>query len=579
MDGWVIGNLEPGESTGFGMQSNFPMKDTSPRIYRYSTVLVILFLIALPLAVYLQILNHEFVTYDDDVYITHNPHIRSGLNIESIKWAFTATRSKHWHPLTWLSHMLDYQLFGVNPAGHHFINLLLHLINVLLLYVILNRSTQNIWQSAFVAAVFALHPLHVETVAWVSDRKDLLSTLFWMLAMTAYISYSKRPRIRMYLLMLSAFLLGLMAKPIILTLPLVLLAMDYWPLCRFRFWHRRTNHPSQNTPAIAHNYVVSTTFRLFMEKLPLLLLTTVSGIVTLATIQDGMTPALSKVLPHGKDISNALVAYVIYLGKAFWPTNLAVNYSSLGDPPLWEAAGAVFFLLTLSFLALWTAQQRPYLIFGWFWYLITLVPVIGIIRVGPHTIADRFAYLPMIGLYVMVAWGAPEIISKWRHRNSMLALGAGGILLSLLGCSWVQAGYWKDSITLYRHAIAVTENNYLAHNNLGNALARQGKYSTAISHYKKALEINPNFDKIHNNLGIVFAWQGKTNKAIRHFKIALKINPENAKAHNNLGKILARQGKTRRAIVHFKAALRIDPDYTTAQQNLQNLLSQPADDS
>ncbi len=469
--------------------------------------------------------------------------------------------------------MMDCQLFGMSPGWHHFSNLIIHSMNIILLFFILKRSTHDLWPSAFVAAVFALHPLHVETVAWVSDRKDLLSAFFWMLSLTVYISYAKQPRRKMYLTLMLTFTLGLMSKPIVVTLPFVLLFMDYWPLYRFRLWHTHGNGKFQGDELKPNRFQVSSTFHLFMEKVPLLLFTTVSGIVTLVSMRGGVTMALPTVLSHGKDLSNALVAYVFYLGKAFWPHNLAVYYPYLGNLPVWKTTGAAAILITISFLALWTAKQRPYFIFGWLWYIVTLLPVIGISRIGPHSMADRFTYLPLIGLSVMVAWGLPEVVPKWRYRSILFTLCAGTVLTTLLVCSWIQTGYWKNSITLFKHAIEVTDNNYVAHNNMGNALARQGKFSAAVSHYKKALKINPNYDKLHNNLGIVLAWQGKTKKAMRHFRIALKINPENAKAHNNLGKILARQGHTQQAIAHFKEALRIDPAYTTARLNLENLLS------
>ena len=514
--------------------------------------LVCLFLVLTVLAVYWQVGSHEFVNFDDKDYITENQQVQAGLTLKSIAWAFTSTHAGNWHPLTWLSHMLDCQIYGLNPKGHHFTSVFFHILNSILLFLIFKKMTGVFWKSAFVAALFALHPLQVESVAWAAERKDVLSTFFWMLTMGAYILYVKNPGIKKYLLTVLLFALGLMAKPMLITLPFVLLLLDYWPLGRF------------NKRSLA--------YALVREKIPLFALAAASSIVTFFAQQSGGAVRSLDTLPLFVRISNALVSYISYIVKMILPHNLAVLYPHPKGFPMWQVAGACLLLVFISLMAVKIFKRRPYFAVGWLWYLGTLVPVIGLVQVGHQAMADRYTYIPLIGIFIIIAWGVSDIAARWRYKKEGFVAASAILLLILMAVTWFQLGYWANSITLFSHAIIVTENNSTAHNNLGVALKGQGKLSEAIEHYNEALRIRPKYADTHNNLGNVLADQGKLSEAIKHYTEALRIKPNHANAHNNLGNALFDQGRISEAISYYYKALRIKPNNADAHYNLGNVL-------
>jgi len=551
------------DSLGKGTKiDNFNMR------HNHLKLIVSLFLTIITLATFWQVQNHEFVIYDDYEYITGNSHAQAGLTFDGIVWAFTTTHVSNWHPLTWLSHMLDCHLYGLNPKGHHFNNVLLHIASTLLLFLVLERMTGALWRSSFVAALFALHPLHVESVAWVASRKDVLSTFFWMLTVLAYVRYVEQPGLNRYLLVLLFFALGLMSKPMLVTLPFVLLLLDYWPLGRFQFGQSVGDSNPKTQEAVNLRYHRWIGLHLIWEKVPFFVFAAVSSLVTLQS-QLGSTASF-EVLPLRFRIANALVSYASYIGKMLWPHHLTVLYPHPIDTlPMWQVVGACILLMCISFLVIRQAQQRPYLVVGWLWYLGTLVPVIGLVQVGVQAMADRYTYVPLIGLFMLIVWAGPDLMAKWRHLRIALTVSAGILLSALMISSWIQVQYWKNSIMLFNHALDVTSHNYIAHFHLGNALTQQGKLKLAITHYSEALRIKPDYAHAHNNLGNALAEQGKLNLAITHYSEALRIKPDYAHAHYDLGNALAEQGKLNLAITHYSEALRINPDFMEAQHNLK----------
>jgi len=557
------------------------------------------------LAVYLQVADHEFIDYDDNVYITENPQVQSGLTSKSVGWAFTTTRAGNWHPLTWLSHMMDYQLFGLNPRGHHLTSVFLHITNSILLFLALRWATSTIWPSALAASLLAIHPLHVESVAWVAERKDVLSTFFWLLTMLAYINYAKHPQRRTYLLVLLLFTLGLAAKPMLVTLPFVLLLLDYWPLNRFQLGEDYGSAENESAKSLEPSTKKLPPSRLIGEKLPMFMLSGIFSVIALwAQAKAGAMSGL-EIVPFKWRIANALASYVAYIGKMIWPRNLAVFYPHPQNSlPIWQVVLAGLLLLILSAVVLRLAARYKYGLVGWLWYLGTLVPVIGLVQVGEQAMADRYTYVPLMGLYLIIAWGLADLGKESRRRRTLLTVSVTSLLMVLALCSWQQARLWRNSIGLFEHTLEVTTNNYVAHYTLGNALALQGNLAGAIAHYKEALRIKPNHAEVHNNfgnalalqgnlagavghykeslriissqgkthrnLGVALDRQGKHEEAIRHYKEALRINPQDAQSHNNIGVTLAEQGKLEEAIVHFSQAVRINPNFTEAQRNLEN---------
>jgi Flp pilus assembly protein TadD len=517
-----------------------------------------LLLIVATLVPYSQVVNHQFINYDDRDYVTQNQHVQKGLTLESLVWAFTNTHAANWHPLTWLSHMLDCELYGLSPAGHHITNVLLHIANAILLFMVLRRMTGTLWNSAFVAALFALHPLHVESVAWVSERKDVLSTLFWMLTLWFYVGYVRRPVLWRYLVVLLTFAIGLMAKPMLVTLPFVLLLLDYWPLGRWK----PDLLPSVNTvpqkPA---------TTRPIWEKLPFLVLSALSCVMTVIAQRGALAPV--EHVSIQMRIANALVSYVKYLEKTVWPNKLAIYYPYPSNLSVYQVIGSSILILLISFLVLRVVRRHPYFAVGWFWYLGTLVPVIGLVQVGSQAIADRYSYVPLVGISIAIAWGIPAMIrTSWRHKPMFLAGTAVLLLLCGLIRSWFQLSHWENSTAIFKHTIEVTTDNFVAHDSLGLAMSQQGNLEEAMAQYREALRIKPNYSKAHINLGTTLALLGRRDEAFKHFSEGLRYNPQSAEAHYNLGLIYAGTGDLDSGIIHFREALRIRPDYAKAHNNL-----------
>ena len=565
-------------------------------------ILVCLFLVIAIFVVYWQVRNHTLVNFDDGSYILNNPHIRAGLNFKGIAWAFSFPGYDYWHPMTWLSHMLECHFYGLKFGMHHQVSLILHILNSILLFLVFRKMTGAIWRSAFVAAMFALHPMNVESVAWLAERKNVLSTFFWLLTMLTYIHYSKRPSVFRYLPILFVYTLDLMSKPMVATLPFALLLLDYWPLCRINLAHSGSNN--QKTPKSNNTeFQRSSTFHLALEKIPLLILSAISIFLSSLAVQRLGTVISTATVPMSLRIKNALVSYISYIVKMIWPHNLAVYYPFPQTLPLWQVTGAGLLLICISFLVFRAARSKPYLAVGWLWYIGTLVPAIGLVQAGLWpAIADRFTYVPFIGLFIIIAWGVPELVVQWHYREIKLAILAAALFAIFATTTYLQVGYWRNSITLFENAVDVTKNNYVAHHKLGEALAVQGEIDKAIRHYSEALRIKPDFIAPHLNLGVTLREAGKLNEAADHFSAvlclksdsaeaqyelgitlekkgnidgaekhyikALRIMPDYAKAHNNLAIIMARQKKDKEAIFHFHEAIRIDSDYTDANFNL-----------
>lgn len=544
-----------------GISSDIP--SSSPGNIGRSTlrILCIFLLILMILCIYGQVTQFDFVHYDDHVYVTDNLRVETGLTAENVCWALTSLDAGFWHPLTWLSLMLDHDLYGLNAGGYHVTNVIFHIINTLLLFIVLGRMTGAVWRSFFVAALFALHPLHVEPVAWVASRKDVLSTFFMMLTLWGYYRYVQRPGVLRYSVVVIMFILGLMSKPVLVTLPFVLLLLDWWPLNRFR--------TEQSVPDFKFLQNCGNIGRLVLEKAPLLVLAV--GVSVATVIAEGRAGALKPMVSYALDVrlGNALVSYVLYIGKMLWPVNLAVFYPHPGLWPVWVIASSVLFLGTISYWSICRLRKYPYFATGWFWYLGTLVPVIGLVQVGSHAMADRYTYIPLIGLFIVIVWGSVDICKRLQCSMMVLRVLAVIILTAFSIQSYVQVQYWKNAIQLFRHAINVTKENYIAYNNLGAALARQGRSAEAVDQLRAALRIMPHYREALFNMGAALADQGKYSQAVEYYQRILEINPRFAEAHNNLAIVLASQGRLEEAISHFRMALTIRPNYTDARNNLQ----------
>ncbi len=557
---------------------------------------ICIFLILSVLATYHQVSQFDFVNFDDDDYVIDNPHIRHGFTWKSVGWALTATYARNWHPVTWLSHILDIRLYGVNPGKHHLTSLMFHVANSVLLFLVLQMMSGNLWPSGLVAALFALHPCHVESVAWVAERKDVLCAFFWMLTLASYARYTAKQQIDAYLPVFLFCMLALMAKPMAVTLPFVLLLMDYWPLNRIRF------KASAECVSVRRNR----SLQLLWEKTPLFVLTAVSVMATYLIQRQGGAVASLEIYPVSIRIGNALLSYLYYIGKMIWPTRLAVYYPYPDTLCGWQIAVAGFSIAGITLFAIRFIKRFPWFAVGWFWYLGTMVPVIGLVQVGSQSMADRYTYIPSIGLFIIFAWTVSEITRNRRILQIGFSIFIGCMLLTLMRATWIQAGYWQDSSTLFRRALQVTENNFLAHHNLGVALSHQGKNAEAVQHYKRAIQLSPNYTRAHYNLGLILYEQGKTmeairqflrvirldsrypdvylglgnamaatgklNEAIRYYSMEMRLNSGQAEAHNNLGVILYRMGKLDRAIPQFKIALWLNPEYNDARNNLAQIL-------
>lgn len=534
----------------------------------------------LTLLVFWPATNNGFVNYDDPGYITKNAWVQKGLTLDNVKWAFTTGHFSNWHPLTWLSHMLDWQLFGENPKGHHFTSVMFHAVNAALLFLVLRKMTGFFWRAAFVAALFALHPLRVESVAWVSERKDVLSLFFGLLSTWFYVGYAqaraqagttKGQLGRYYVPALLFFAFSLMSKPMLVTLPFLLLLLDLWPLKRFAI-PGSNGRRSAGQPALDAKLLS----RLLLEKVPYFVLIIISSVVTYLAQKEG--GAVSTALGLKERLANALISYCRYLHKSFWPENLSVLYPHPGSWPTASILVATIFLATISILAVWQLRRRPWIFVGWFWFIGTMVPVIGVVQVGVQSMADRYTYIPMIGLYMLLTWAACELTAKFTAQRKILSVLSVALLVACSIATVRQIRIWKNSMTLFEHAVAVTEKNYLAYNNLGffiseearslSGPARLQKVDEAIEKYRKSIEIKPNYEEALNNLGHAIAEKGQYPAAVPYYQQALKINPKLIEARNNLGNALSEIGQFDEAISHYNFVLEREPENVDAHNNL-----------
>jgi protein O-mannosyl-transferase len=536
-------------------------------------ILISLGLLLLVGLTFLTVGNNDFIFYDDPDYILGNPHVRTGLTWENIQWAMSNTASGNWHPLTWLSHMLDCQWFGLNPRGHHLTSLLFHAINTILVFLVLVKMTGASGRSLFVAAIFGLHPTHVESVAWVSERKDVLSTMFWLLTLWAYAHYAQgqarpdsrereagsgnaalglRGTIVSYCLALVFFALGLMSKPMLVTVPFVLLLLDFWPLNRFQTQRFK---------------------KLVVEKAPFFLLSAAVCLVTIPAQRavGGMRNAAN--YPLMLRLENLPVSYVRYLGKLFWPENLPFFYPYPDHWPPLAVLGAALLLLAL-FVCAWIIRRgHPYFLVGWCWFIGTLVPVIGLVQVGNQSIANRYTYVPFIGLFICLAWGVSKLTRHWRHQAYILFTLTTAVILTCIPITRIQIGYWKNSEILFRYASVIIDANWEAHGQLGLVFSKEGRLDEAISQYREALRLKPDDADAHYNLANALCRKGRWEEAIREYQEVLQLSPNDPEGHNNLGVALFQQGRVNEAIAQFQEALRLKPDSADVQKNLAAALA------
>lgn len=513
---------------------------------------------------YSPLRHNGFVDYDDGPYVYENQHVKSGISVESVSWAFTTLHggTSYWHPLTWLSHMADCELFALNTTGHHFTSLLLHIANTLLLFWIFKKTTGAIWASGFVAALFALHPLNVESVAWIAERKNVLSTFFWMLTIASYIRYAQRPAVRRYLVVSFVFCLALMSKPMVVTLPFVLILLDYWPLRRFGWPDKIASSKSKSTKTDFKN---ASLLRLVAEKIPLFVLVLALCVITFIAQQKIGTQA--EHLPLASRAANALVSYSNYIVKMVFPARLTVFYL-LKRLPLWQPIVSFIILTGISAYIIYNGRRRRWLLVGWLWYLGTLVPVIGLVQVGSQAMADRYTYLPLIGIFIIIACGAAEITVKWRYQKAGLGIIAGLILIILSACTGKQVSHWQNDLTLFSHAIEVTQGNFVMYNNYANSLRSRGRLDEAVMYFTEAIQINPQYPLALNNLATVYVEQGKLELAIQTYEKALLTKPDHHQTIVNLGMVLKMQGRTTEAVKKWQEAIDIIPGEANAHYNM-----------
>lgn len=541
--------------------------------YRYRAILAGLVLVGVTLLLYWPVQHFEFVAFDDTAYVTENRIVREGITAGGIRWAFSAFDVANWHPLTWLSHMLDAELFGLHAGGHHWTSVLIHAAASLTLFAALLSVTGAIWASALAAALFAVHPLHVESVAWVAERKDVLSGFFWFLCLAAYASYVKKPAVGRYVAVLLTLVLGLMSKPMAVTLPFVLLLLDYWPLKRFdcsvTAFDRLYGAPASGRGASAR--------RLIVEKIPLIGLSAASCALTLTAQAGGGAVIALEQIPLEARLANALVSYVDYLGKALWPAGLVMFYPHFGMPPVWKIASCALILAVVTVLAVRGARRYPYVLVGWLWYLGALAPVIGVVQVGSQSMADRYTYIPLVGIFIALAWALRDCAGKGRAlKRALIALTA----VSLIGLTITardQVWTWRDSKTLFEHALQVIEANPVIHNNLGVTYLNAGDHDKALAHFRRALELRPGYADALFNLGLCAFKAGDRKGAARHFQAALQEDARSEKAHVYLGFILLEEGMPGPAALHFSEALRIEPAQEAAHHHLAVALMQQND--
>jgi protein O-mannosyl-transferase len=528
---------------------------------------LVLVLVVSTIAVYYPVSHHPFLNYDDDAYVTENVHVQSGVTWSTIQWASTTFESANWHPLTWISHALDYQMFQLDPGGHHETNVVLHVVNVLLLFWVLLRATGSTGRSFMVAALFALHPVNVESVAWVSERKNLLSMLFFLLALGVYRWYALEPRVRRYVAVTALFALGIMAKPQVITFPFVLLLWDYWPLRRMF----AGNRPASSAEELAAMPDKSVSW-LVLEKVPVFAICAASAAITLKAQRGAGAMSGSNWHPFSARLGNAIVSYVQYMREAFWPSKLSLYYPYPGNSPvIWQVIAAAVLLLAVTSLVL-VGRSRRYLPVGWFWFLGTLVPMIGLVQVGNQGRADRYAYLSFIGLFIMVCWGVGEWARQWHMSTAKLAGVNAAVLLTLGVMAHRQIAYWDDNVTLWSHAVEATKNNYVAEDHLGGALLADGRVEAAMPHFYHAVAINPDDADSNLNIGGYEQQQRNFPQAIAQYKKVISATQNSlvldavvrAKAYNNMGYAYRELGDLAPARESFEAAVALDPQYAKA---------------
>jgi len=519
--------------------------------YQYS---VIIFLIIASFISYGRILSNDFVNFDDDIYITENDHVKSGINTKNIQWAFSTTFADFWHPITWLSLFFDYELYGLNAGGYHLTNLLLHMMSALLLFRIFNRTTGELWPSAFIAAFFALHPLRVESVAWAAERKDVLSIFFGLASIYVYICYAQSAKYSQYFFCLILFVLSLMSKPMLVTLPFVLLLLDYWPLKRWR----------ESTSAEFKSTRIS---RLIWEKVPFIILAFIFIIVALWAQGLLGAPTSTDSMPFLFRMSNAIIAYVFYLEKIFWPIDLAVFYPYQHSLPFWQILLSCLILTGMTLVAFYNVKKTPFLFVGWFWFFGTLLPVIGLVQVGSQAMADRYTYLPSIGIAMMLTWGIFSLFKKEETRKKFLFPAGITILIILAFLTWELSGYWKNNLGLFGHALRVTKNNAMAHNNFGLALLENGNVYEAMDHFNSAMTINSHFVLPYYNRGNAYSKLGLAEKALEDYNHAIALKPDYAEGYYSRGSLLMNLGQYQRALDDFDRAIVLKPGYIKAYNN------------
>ncbi|HZV80808.1 MAG TPA: tetratricopeptide repeat protein [Geobacteraceae bacterium] len=524
---------------------------SDPARWRLPCALVLIAVVTV--FVYWPVLHNDFIDFDDDLYVTVNMTVRQGLSLKGFLWSLSTFHAGNWHPLTWWSHMLDVQLFDLKPMGHHATSLLIHTVNALLLCSLLHRLTGYVGRSLFIALLFALHPLHVESVAWIAERKDVLATLFWLLTIRAYCGYADRPTVTRYLAVAGLFVLGLMAKQMLVTLPVILLLLDYWPLNRFQ-----PGHGEHQAPGVSIR-------TLLVEKVPLLALSALASLLILrahATAGALLHVDQDAMLLHS---GNALLSYVKYIRNMFWPADLALFYpfeSSAVTP--FKVAGAIVLLAMITAMVVAQRKIRPYLMCGWFWYLITLLPVIGFVRVGGQALADRYTYIPLIGLFLMIGWGGAELAVKWRHGVRIATVGAVLVVAILSVVTVAQIRYWKSSYDLYAHALTVVERNWMAHNNMGILLSQHNRNGEAIEHFQESVRLNPRGIEGVRNLGNSLQMAGRNAEAVEAFRRAVWINPQDPESHFRLGYAYLLAGHSDLAYQEYNQLLRLNNAYAQA---------------
>jgi Flp pilus assembly protein TadD len=506
--------------------------------------LIAIALAAVTLAAYWSVGGFDFANFDDQVYVTNNPQVRAGLTAAGVQWAFVATHGANWHPLTWLSHMTDVQLFGMSAGAHHVVNLAFHVVNTLLLWIVLTRLTESSMRSAAVAALFAVHPLHVESVAWIAERKDVLSAFFALLTIWSYAGYVRHSSRARYLAALMWFAFGLMSKPMLVTLPFVLLLLDVWPLRRFSIRAA------------------------LLEKAPFLILSIASSVITVVAQRRGGALTSLDLIPLSARVWNALSAYLTYLWQTIWPDNLVAFYPYSATPAIAQALVGAVVLIAITALCVRLRRDRPYLLVGWLWFVVMLVPVIGVVQVSTQAHADRYTYLPHVGLFLAMVWGVADLARRWALSPRIVTAATAVIIVALAAATRTQASTWQNGIALWEHAVAVGPPNGRAHTNLGAGYASAGRHRDAITEYRAALALEPALPQAHYNLGLALAAQGETEEAVRHFREALRLLPEHVSARGSLANSLMDLQQFDEAIVEYTEALRRRPDDAQIHHNL-----------